>query len=142
MADPLFRISASETHEWRLVEWPWRVGDKLTWELHYVPSTTCTMLRAADPFEAGLLWSAKRLIEEATAWKDAVLDELAVCCMDAPIGTPARDVLKQIIHWHIGVATDPAVNGGFKLVHVNEVFRRVCAGPLCDMRGVGGTDAV
>ena len=30
----------------------------------------------------------------------------------------ARDKLKRLIAWHIAVATDPAVNGGFALVPV------------------------
>ena len=30
----------------------------------------------------------------------------------------ARDKLKRLISWHISVATDPAVNGGFALVPI------------------------
>jgi len=30
-------------------------------------------------------------------WKEAVLDELAISCLDFPVGTPPREILKAII---------------------------------------------
>lgn len=43
-------------------------------------------------------------------WKEALLDKLAICCMDAPIGTPPSEILDRVIRWHVQVATDPAVS--------------------------------
>jgi hypothetical protein len=56
------------------------------------------------------------LIEKLSAtptpiqWREAVLDELANCCMDAPPDEPPRSILKRVIQWHIAVALDPAVS--------------------------------
>lgn len=54
--------------------------------------------------------------EPVNAWREAILDHLAVCCMDAPLDEPPYKIIGRIIDWHVAVATDPAVNGGFKLV--------------------------
>ena len=53
-------------------------------------------------------------------WKDAVLDHLAICCLDAPQDEPPYKIIGRILDWHVAVATDPAVNGGFKLVPVDD----------------------
>lgn len=58
---------------------------------------------------AGRLSAASVQGAEAV-WKDAVLDKLAVTCMDAPIGTPPAEILDTIIRWHVDVALDPAVS--------------------------------
>ena len=43
-------------------------------------------------------------------WKEAVLDELANCCMDATQDEPPRSILKRVIQWNVQVALDPAVS--------------------------------
>jgi hypothetical protein len=59
--------------------------------------------------------------EGVNPWKDAVLDHLAVCCLDAPQDEPPYKIIGRILDWHVAVATDPAVNGGFKLVPADGV---------------------
>ena len=49
-------------------------------------------------------------------WKEAVLDELAMACMDAPQDEEPSSIIKRVLDWHVQVATDPAVNGGKVLV--------------------------
>jgi hypothetical protein len=43
-------------------------------------------------------------------WRDAILDELASCCMDAPQTEEPASILKRIIEWHTMVALDPEVS--------------------------------
>lgn len=65
-AEPMTTLRVSETHEWRLVDWEWRIGDRLTWELHYLHSTPhTTYIRAADRFETQTLNAAKREVDAA-----------------------------------------------------------------------------
>lgn len=47
---------------------------------------------------------------DAKDWKEAILDELAISCMDFPVGTPPREIIKAVIAWHVQVALDPAVS--------------------------------
>ena len=55
---------------------------------------------------------------ERNDWKEAVLDHLAEACMDAPQDEPPYKIIGRLLDWHAAVATDPAVNGGFKLTPV------------------------
>jgi len=57
--------------------------------------------------------------EPENPWKEAVLDHLAICCMDASLDEAPYHIINRILNWHVAVATDPAVNGGFKLVPVD-----------------------
>lgn len=52
------------------------------------------------------------------AWKGAVLDHLAISCMDAEKGEDPYKIIGRIIDWHVAVALDPTVNGGFELKKV------------------------
>ncbi len=49
-------------------------------------------------------------VEASNPWKDAVLDALANCCMDAPLDEEPRSILKRVIAWEVMVALDPAVS--------------------------------
>lgn len=40
-------------------------------------------------------------------WKEAVLDELAMVCMDFPIDASPREIIKAIIAMNVTMATDP-----------------------------------
>lgn len=46
----------------------------------------------------------------ANPWKEAVLDELALACMDARMDEEPRSILKRVIAWNVMVALDPAVS--------------------------------
>lgn len=48
--------------------------------------------------------------EPANPWKEAVLDQLANCCMDAPLDESPRSILRRVIRWHEEVALDPNVS--------------------------------
>lgn len=43
-------------------------------------------------------------------WRDAVLNELAVACLDAPQDEPPRSILQRIIQTNIDIALDPRVS--------------------------------
>jgi hypothetical protein len=43
-------------------------------------------------------------------WKSAVLDQLAIACMDAPLDEPPASILKRVIAWNVEVALDPRVS--------------------------------
>lgn len=73
--------------------------------------------RICDTFEIRPLFAAPSAppAPPANPWKEAVIDELAEACMDAPLTESPSSILKRVIAWHIQVATDPAVNGGLSL---------------------------
>lgn len=48
-------------------------------------------------------------------WKDAI-DEEAVTTWTLDNSLSPMEQLQAIINWHVMVATDPAVNGGYELV--------------------------
>lgn len=52
-------------------------------------------------------------------WKDAI-DEEAVNTWTLNDNLSPEQQLRAIIDWHIQVATDPKVNGGYKLVKIDE----------------------
>jgi len=58
------------------------------------------------------------------AYEHAVDDELIVAHLGVTVPgddyETARKKLQQLIDWHITVATDPRVNGGYRLVKVEE----------------------
>jgi hypothetical protein len=64
----------------------------------------------------------KAMSENDNPWKEAVLDHLASCCMDAPLDEPPYKIIGRILDWHVAVATDPLVNGGFKLAPATSVM--------------------
>ena len=43
-------------------------------------------------------------------WKDAVLNQIAAHCMDAPLNMPPADILKRVIDMAVTMATDPAIS--------------------------------
>ena len=55
---------------------------------------------------------------EENEWKRAVLDHLAIAGISASQDEPPYKIIGRIIDWHVAVAIDPAVNGGFELVQV------------------------
>lgn len=46
----------------------------------------------------------------ADPWKSAVLDRLAILCMDAPIGEAPASILNRVIETEVMIALDPAVS--------------------------------
>jgi len=46
----------------------------------------------------------------ADHWKSAVLDRLAILCLDAPIGEPPASILNRVIETEVMIALDPAVS--------------------------------
>ena len=58
-------------------------------------------------------------------WVRAVDEELVVSHLgvadEIDSYETAKHKLNMLIQWNIDVATDPAVNGGYKLVKINEV---------------------
>jgi hypothetical protein len=67
---------------------------------------------------------------ENNEWRDAVLNQLIIACMDATVDEDPTSIIGRILDWHVAVATDPAVNGGFKLVPVGQLEQQL---PASDM---------
>ena len=53
-------------------------------------------------------------------WKECIDQELVTLESTADSFASPKDALKAIIDWHVAIATDPAVNGGFMLVPVRQ----------------------
>lgn len=71
MAEPMTRLRVSDTHEWRLANWEWRIGDPMTWELHSnLPGCDANYIRCADKYEAEML-DAANCLRDADAKKQA-----------------------------------------------------------------------
>lgn len=93
------------------------MDEKTEWQLVPVEPTP-EMLAAGEDYMNGTsrlgdAWNAMLAASPSSkedGWKDAVLDKLAVTCMDAPIGTHPAVILNTIIRWHVQVALDPAVS--------------------------------
>lgn len=61
-------------------------------------------------------------LRKMVALWDAVDDE-AVTTFTLDSSLTPKEQLHKIIEWHVQVATDPAVNGGYKLVRVRDIIR-------------------
>lgn len=63
-------------------------------------------------------------MESQIGWIQAIDDALVISWVGVANEEDSYDVAKEklaaLIDWHIMVATDPAVNGGYKLVKVEE----------------------
>lgn len=68
----------------------------------------------------------------AAADRELVAAELGVANIDDSTDVAAAK-LRELIYWHVSVATDPAVNGGYVLVPVEptEKMQRAGAGITC-----------
>lgn len=55
-------------------------------------------------------WLIKKPDEPPNPWKEAILDQLARCSMDAPIGTPPAKILADVMAMAETIALDPAVS--------------------------------
>lgn len=92
----------------------------------------CDILDKASPGWAGKeksgYESALRAVNDLAKWHQAIDSELMATHLGTTetFGNLPEQCLAQITNWHVGVATDPAVNGGFKLVPVElSVFEGV-----------------
>lgn len=59
-----------------------------------------------DLTDAHVAWMSSAALAGAATpnpWKEAVLDELAQACMDAPLDEPPSSILKRVIAWNIQV---------------------------------------
>ena len=65
------------------------------------------------------------MTESRIGWIQAIDDALVVSWVGVANEEDSYDVAKEkltaLIGWHIMVATDPAVNGGYKLVKVEDI---------------------
>lgn len=61
-------------------------------------------------------------------WKEAVIEQLAAHSMDAPVSDSPTVILEKIINMAVLQATDPGVNGGWKLVPVEPTEAMVYQG--------------
>jgi len=60
--------------------------------------------------------SLRARLAEIESWKDAVDHELTKIQMTTDTFPDPRSALSALIDWHVQVALDPAVNGGYRLV--------------------------
>lgn len=65
-------------------------------------------------------------------WKAAIDHELVTIGSTADSFSSPKEALNALIEWHIAVATDPAVNGGYKLVPIEPTERMLEAGWMED----------
>lgn len=66
-----------------------------------------------------LAWQAAQAAQPAQhEWKEAVIEQLAAHSMDAPVSDSPTVILEKIIDMAVLQATNPGVNGGWKLVPV------------------------
>ena len=65
--------------------------------------------RVRDHF-AALLAATPKPQEQANEWKEAVLEQLVACSMDAPTDERPASILKRVIEMSVQMATDPAIN--------------------------------
>jgi hypothetical protein len=54
-------------------------------------------------------------LDEAQEWEQAVDDELTQLQMTTDTFPDPRTAIKALLDWHVQVAVDPAVNGGYRL---------------------------
>lgn len=53
--------------------------------------------------------SVKAAVEERSAWKEAILEQLIVCSMDAPLKEPPESILRRVIDFHVMLDRDPVM---------------------------------
>src|SRR5690606_26356922 len=82
-------------------------------------------------------------LAEIESWKDAVDHELTKIQMTTDTFPDPQSALSALINWHVQVALDPAVNGGYRLVPAMQANWTECKLKLPEpmtevLGGIGG----
>jgi hypothetical protein len=70
---------------------------------------SATMVEATRLVAEGRVHTLAPELGSPEQWCDAVLDQLATTCIDPKSNDP-REILRQVIQWHVQVALDPCVS--------------------------------